>query len=274
MLPYETILLEFSHDERIATVTMNRPEVHNALNTRLLKDLVTVFDELSEDNGLSAVVLTGTGKSFSAGADISMMQAAARYTLEQNQEEAHQLAGAFEQINNFPAPIVARVNGATMGGGLGLLSVCDIVIAVDSAKMAFSEVKLGIAPATIASYVVRKIGASWARRLFVTGERFTPNLAREIGLVHTVVPLEELDVAIESIVQELLTGGPYALRASKMLARDIADLNDDAAHVITTQTIARLRVSKEGQEGLQAFLEKRPANWVLEATAESKTSNV
>jgi methylglutaconyl-CoA hydratase len=274
MLPYETILLEYSHDKRIATVTLNRPEVHNALNTRLLKDLVTVFDELSENSHLSAVVLTGSGKSFCAGADIAMMQNAARYTLKENQQEAQQLAGAFEQINNFPAPIVARVNGAALGGGLGLLAVCDIVIAVDSARIAFSEVKLGIAPAMISPYVVHKIGASWARRLFVTGERFTPALAREIGLIHTVVPPQDLDAAVESMVQELLTGGPYALRACKMLARDISDLDDDAAHKITAETIARLRVSEEGQEGLRAFLEKRSANWILKETAEQTTGHV
>jgi methylglutaconyl-CoA hydratase len=262
MLSYETILLEFSHNERIATITMDRPEVHNALNTRLLKNLVTVFDELSENDNLSAVVLTGAGKSFSAGADMVMMQTAARYTQEQNRQEARLLAGAFEQINNFSAPIVARVNGAAMGGGLGLLAVCDIVVVADSARLAFSEVKLGIAPAMISPHVVRKIGASWARRLFVTGERFTPALAREIGLVHTVTPLEKLDEEVESVLQELLTGAPQALRACKMLARDINDLDDDAARRITTETIARLRVSAEGQEGLQAFLEKRKPAWI------------
>src|SRR6185312_7242038 len=174
MLPYETILVEFSHDERIATVTMNRPDVHNALNTRLLNDLKTAFDELSRNDRLCGIVLTGAGKSFSAGADLAMMQGAARATQEQNQEEALQLASTFEFVNACPLPVVARVNGAALGGGLGLLAVSDIVIAVDTARLAFSEVKLGIAPAVISPYVVRKIGTSWARRLFVTGERFAP----------------------------------------------------------------------------------------------------
>ena len=156
MLPYETILLQWSHNARIATVTMNRPDVHNALNTRLLDDLKTAFDELSRGDMLCGVVLTGAGKSFSAGADLAMMQAAAHATQEQNQEEALQLASTFEFINSFPIPVVARVNGAAMGGGLGLLAVSDIVIAVDSARLAFSEVKLGIAPAVISPYVVRK----------------------------------------------------------------------------------------------------------------------
>jgi methylglutaconyl-CoA hydratase len=143
------------------------------------------------------------------------------------------------------------------------LAVSDIVIAADSARLAFSEVKLGIAPAVISPYVVSKIGASWARRLFVTGERFTPTLGREIGLVHTVVPLAELDEAVESTVQELLSGGPYALRACKALARDIGTMDDDAARAITTETIAQLRVSAEGQEGLKAYLEKRKPQWCM-----------
>lgn len=197
-----------------------------------------------------------------------MMQTAARYTLEQNKQEARQLAGAFEQINNFPVPIVARVNGAAMGGGLGLLAVCDIVVAVAGARMAFSEVKLGIAPAMISPYVVRKIGASWARQLFVTGERFTPALAREIGLVHTVTSPEDLDATVEGVLQELMSSGPRALRACKMLARDIGDLNKDMAREISIETIARLRVSPEGQEGLGAFLEKRKPSWLLNETAE------
>lgn len=258
-----TVTVEHSHASRIATVTMNRPEVHNALNSRLLDDLKTAFDELSREDTLSGVILTGAGKSFSAGADLAMMQNAARATQEQNQEEALQLASTFELINTFPIPVVARVNGAALGGGLGLLAVSDIVIAVDTARLAFSEVKLGIAPAVISPYVVRKIGSSWARRLFVTGERFTPTLGREIGLVHTVVVAAELDASVENIVQELLSSGPYALRACKALARDIGEMDDDAARAITTETIAQLRVSAEGQEGLKAYLEKRKPNWSI-----------
>lgn len=263
METYATLVIERSHADRIATVTMNRPEVHNALNTRLLTDLKAAFDELSRDDRLSAVVLTGAGKSFSAGADLAMMQAAASYTREQNQQEALQLAETFRFINAFPAPLVARVNGTAMGGGLGLLAVSDIVIAADSARLAFSEVKLGIAPAVISPYVVSKIGSSWARRLFVTGERFTPTLAREIGLVHTVMPLADLDAAVENTLQELLSGGPHALRACKALARDVSKLDNEDARAMTTEMIARLRVSAEGQEGLKAYLEKRKPGWCI-----------
>ncbi len=262
MSTYETVQIEHSHNGRIATITMNRPEVHNALNSQLLYDLKAAFAELAQDEQLSGVILTGAGKSFSAGADLPMMQAAVQATEERNKWEAGQLAMVFDAIDLFPAPVVARVNGAAMGGGLGLLAVCDIVVAAESARLAFSEVKLGIAPAVISPYVLRKIGSSWARRLFVTGERFTPILAREIGLVHAVAPLEELDAAVAGIVRELLSGGPNALRACKMLARDVGDLDQEAARAITTETIARLRVSAEGQEGLKAFLEKRKPAWV------------
>lgn len=262
MSTYETLLVEYSHNGRIATVTMNRPEVHNALNAQLLYDLKTAFAELGENEQLSGVILTGAGKSFSAGADLPMMQAAAQATEERNRHEAEDLSGVFEAIDLFPAPLVARVNGAAMGGGLGLLAVCDIVIASDAARLAFSEVKLGIAPAVISPYVLRKIGSSWARRLFVTGERFSPALAREIGLVHTVVPLAELDEAVAGTVRELLSGGPRALRSCKMLARDVGSLEHEAARKMTSETIAQLRVSKEGQEGLRSYLEKRKPNWV------------
>lgn len=261
---YTTMTVARSHAHRIATVTMNRPEAHNALNASMLDELKLIFDELSGDDTLSGVILTGAGKSFSAGADLAMMQGAVHASREQNQEEALQLASTFESINACPLAVVARVNGAAMGGGLGLLAVSDIVIAVEHARLAFSEVKLGIAPAVISPYVVRKIGASWARRLFVTGERFTPALGREIGLVHTVAAPEELDAAVERVVRELLSSGPQALRACKSLARDIGELDADTARALTTETIARLRVSAEGQEGLRAYLEKRKPAWVAE----------
>jgi methylglutaconyl-CoA hydratase len=262
MATYKTVLLEYSHHERIATITMNRPEVHNALNAQLLNDIQAACAELAQHQHLCAVILTGAGKSFSAGADLEMMQAAVQASEERNRQDAGQMAQIFAALDLFPAPLVARVNGTAMGGGLGLLAACDIVIAAASARFAFSEVKLGIAPAVISPYVLRKIGSSWARRLFVTGERFTPVLAREIGLVHSVVAPEDLDTAVAATIQELLSGGPQALRACKMLARDVGRLDHETAQMITADTIARLRVSQEGQEGLQAFLAKRKPAWV------------
>src|SRR5713226_8810135 len=264
MMPaYTHITIERSHQDKIATITMRRPEVHNAFNAQLIQDLQAAFTELSTDTRLHAVILTGDGPSFSAGADLNMMKASATFTQEQNLDDALRLADLFDTINNFPCPVVARVNGAAMGGGLGLLAVCDIVIALEGARLAFSEVKLGIAPAVISPYVVRKIGETHARVLFVTGERFSAACGRDIGLVHTVVPLEELDAAVEKTLRELLSSGPQALRACKALALNVGHMDHDTARRYTAEIIAKLRVGAEGQEGMRAFLEKRKPNWVV-----------
>src|SRR5690348_1309207 len=184
MPTYTHITVERSHQDKIATITMRRPEVHNAFNKQLILDLMTAFMDLASDTQLHAAILTGEGPSFSAGADLNMMRESAVYTHEKNLDDALRLAELFDTINNFPCPVVARVNGTAMGGGLGLLAVCDIVIAVEGARLAFSEVKLGIAPAIISPYVIRKIGETHARVLFVTGERFTSAHAQQMGLVH------------------------------------------------------------------------------------------
>src|SRR6266513_4828269 len=257
MPTYAHILVERRLQDKIATITMRRPEVHNAFNKQLIKDLMTAFTDLLTDTQLHAVVLTGDGPSFSAGADLNMMRESAVFTHEQNLNDALRLADLFDTINNFPCPVVARVNGTAMGGGLGLIAVCDIVIAVESARLAFSEVKLGIAPAVISPYVVRKIGETHARVLFVTGERFSAARGRDIGLVHTVVSLPELDAALEKTLNELLSSGPQALRACKALALNVGSMQHETARRYTAETIAALRVSAEGQEGLRAFLEKR-----------------
>ena len=264
-MAYEHITVERSFQGKVATVTMRRAEIHNAFNGQLIQDLSAAFTALANDEKLHAVILTGDGPSFSAGADLSMMKEAATFTEEQNLNDALHLADLFESINSFPCPVVARVNGTAMGGGAGLISVCDIVIAAESARLAFSEVKLGIAPAVISPYVVRKIGETHARVLFVTGERFSAARGRDIGLVHTVVPLEELDVVVEKTLRELLSSGPQALRACKALALNVGHMEHDTARRYTAEIIAKLRVSDEGQEGLLAFLEKRKARWVLPA---------
>lgn len=262
MSTYTHISIEHSHQDKVATITMRRGEVHNAFNTQLTLDLQAAFNNLRTDTNLHAVILTGEGPSFSAGADLNMMQAAATFTQEQNLSDALRLADLFESINTFPCPVIARVNGTAMGGGLGLVAVSDIVIAVESARLAFSEVKLGIAPAVISPYVIRKIGESHARVLFVTGERFSAARAKDIGLVHLVTPAGELDAAVEKMVRELLSSGPQALRACKALASSVGHMDHDAARRFTAELIATLRTSDEGQEGLRAFLEKRKANWV------------
>ena len=257
MSTYTHITVERSHQDKIVTITMRRPEVHNAFNKQLILDLIAAFTELVTDTQLHAVVLTGEGSSFSAGADLNMMRESAVFTHEQNMDDALRLADLFDTINNFPCPVVARVNGTAMGGGLGLIAVCDIVIAVESARLAFSEVKLGIAPAIISPYVVRKIGETHARVLFVTGERFTSMYAHQIGLVHIVTKPEDLDAAVSKTVSELLSGGPQAIRACKALALNVGQMDRDSARTYTAETIAELRVSAEAQERLRAFLERR-----------------
>ncbi len=264
-MAYTHITVERSFQDKIATITMRRPEVHNAFNGQLIQDLQVAFTDLAPDEKLHAVVLTGAGPSFSAGADLSMMKESATFTQEQNLTDALRLADLFDTINSFPCPVVARANGTAMGGGAGLISVCDIVIAAESARLAFSEVKLGIAPAVISPYVVRKIGETHARVLFVTGERFSAARGRDIGLVHTVVPLEELDAAVEKTLRELLSSGPQAVRACKALALNVGHMDHDTARRYTAEIIAKLRVSAEGQEGMRAFLEKRKPNWTLPA---------
>jgi methylglutaconyl-CoA hydratase len=262
MSTYTYVTVEYSHQDKVATVTMRRAEVHNALNAQLIADLQTAFSDLQTDEQLHAVVLTGDGPSFSAGADLSMMKSAAAFSQEQNVADTLRMATLFDTINNFPCPVVGRINGTAMGGGAGLLSVCDIVIAAENARIAFSEVRLGIAPAVISPYVLRKIGESNARVLFVTGERFSVARGREIGLVHSVVSLAELDATVEKTLGDLLKGGPQALRACKSLALRVSHMDAETARQYTAETIAALRVSAEGQEGLHAFLEKRNPAWI------------
>jgi methylglutaconyl-CoA hydratase len=261
-MSYTHITVERSFEGKIATVTMRRPEVRNAFNAQLIEDLRAAFTDLSSDEKLHAVILTGEGKAFSAGADIHSMRASAEMTREQNVQDALHMAEMFDTINQFPCTVVARVNGAALGGGIGLVSVCDIAIAAEQAQFAFSEVKLGIAPAVISPFAVRKIGETHARMLFTTGQRFSASYAREIGLVHTVVPLEELDAAVEKTIGELLSSGPQALRACKSLALNVGHMEQNSVRTYTAETIAALRVSDEGQEGLRSFLEKRKANWI------------
>jgi methylglutaconyl-CoA hydratase len=255
------ITVNQSLHKKIATITLRRPEVHNALNAQLIQDLTDVFTALASDEQLHGVVLAAEGPSFSAGADIQMMKEAIRFSEEENRQDALRLADLLYAINTCPCPVVARVHGAAIGGGVGLVAACDIAIASENARFGFSEVKLGLVPAIISPYVVRKIGETHARALFVTGTRFDATHAKTIGLVHLVVPPERLDEMIQEALQELESSAPQAIRSCKALAMAIGNMDDDDARSHTSELIARLRVSKEGQEGLSAFLEKRPPRW-------------
>jgi len=258
---YIHLTVQSSHQDRIATVTIRRPAVRNALNTALIDELTAAFTELAIDERLHAVVLTSEGQIFCAGADIAMMREAAQYTEEENYHDALRLADMLRTINHFPCPVIGRVQGHALGGGVGLVAVCDIVIAAESARFAFSEVKLGIVPAVISPYALRKIGETNARMLFVTGERFSASRAQAIGLVHSTVSDDYLDDAVQNAIHELLSAGPQAIRTSKALALQVGAMPDEQARHHTAIVNAQARVSAEGQEGLGAFLEKRPPRW-------------
>jgi methylglutaconyl-CoA hydratase len=258
-MPFEH--LRKTDEGPIATVTLARPDAHNALNADLIDELTRCFEELAEDEQTRVVVLAGEGRSFCAGADVGYMRETAGLSYEENLEDARRLAMMFWTIDECPKPVVAKVQGAAMGGGAGLLAVADVVVADSEARFAFSEIRLGIAPATISPFVVRKIGVSHARSLFVTGERFDAEMAREIGLVHKVVSSDGLDEAVEEKAGELLAGGPVAQATLKGLLRRLETTEPMEAPGLTARVISELRTGEEGQEGMAAFLEKRAPRW-------------
>lgn len=264
MTAYTHITVDYRLHKKIATIMLHRPEVHNAFNTQLIQDLTNAFIALSNDQQLHGVVLAAEGQSFSAGADIQMMKEAIGFSEEENRQDALRLADLLRAIYTFPCPVIARVHGAAIGGGVGLVAACDIAITSENARFGFSEVKLGLAPAVISPYVVRKIGETHARALFVTGKRFGATHAKAIGLVHLVVSPERLDETLQDVLQELESNAPQAIRSCKTLSLTIGKMNDEDTRTYTSELIARLRVSEEGQEGLSAFLEKRQPRWRLD----------
>ncbi len=245
----------------IARVTLARPEVRNAFNAQMITELTACFDGLSRDEELRAVVLSGEGKVFCAGADVSWMRASADASEEENKDDARRMATMFRTVDECPVPVVGRIQGAAFGGGLGLAACCDVVVAADDARFSFSEVRLGIVPAVISTFALAKIGAGRARRWFLSAEILSAAQARDAGLVHEVAPAEELDARVEKIVAALSANGPRAVREAKSLIRRVATMDRDTALEHCAQTIARVRVSAEGQEGLRAFLEGREPAW-------------
>ncbi len=251
-----------SREGPVLRLTLNRPDVRNAFDEELIAALTSAAAEAADDHTLRAAVLAGSGKTFCAGADIGWMSKAIAYTQRENLSDAEDLSRMLERLDTLALPLVGRVHGAALGGGVGLAAVCDIVIAAEDAVFALSEVKLGIVPAVVAPYVLRKIGVSAARELFLTGARFSAARAKEIGLVHEVVPAGDLDAAIGRRLAEILSAGPKAVAIAKALIREIAGANPRDVIGLTTNTIASQRVSEEGQEGLRAFLEKRKPHWI------------
>ncbi len=259
MSSYEHLAVET--EGRVARISLSRPGAHNALDGALIRELTRAFDGLAESEGVRVVVLAGEGPSFCAGADVGYMRDTADLSYEQNLEDARRLGAMFRAVDECPKPVVAKVRGAAMGGGAGLVAAADVVVADEGARFAFSEVRLGIAPATIAPHVLRKIGPSHARSLFLTGERFGTARAQEIGLVHESVPSDELDAAVEEAVGRLLRGGPHAQAAVKALLRQLETVEPMDAPGLMSRLISELRSGEEGQEGLAAFLEKREPRW-------------
>ena len=250
--------------DAVARVTLSRPEVHNAFDATLIAELRTAFAGLAreEPGQLRAVVLSGLGPSFCAGADVSWMRAALSLDVEGNEQDAMAMAEMFETIDTCPAPVVARVHGAVLGGGMGLCAVADIVIAESGTRFGFTETRLGILPAVISPFVVAKIGESEARALFPTGRRFDAIRAMRIGLVHEVVEGEAaLDAAVDAAIADLLSAGPTAARSAKSIIREIRGLGHGSSKWHTARVIARQRTTAEAQEGFRAFDEKRPPAW-------------
>jgi len=256
--------LQTSHDGPVEYLTFNRPEVRNAFNEQVIAELTAWAEKTharAAAGDVRVVVLSGAGATFCAGADVGWMSKTITYTEEENLRDATAMSRMFAAIDELPLPVVGRIHGAALGGGAGLAAVCDIVVADEQAIFGFTEVKLGILPAVISPFALSKIGRSAARELFLTGARFPAARAKEIGLVHRVVPAHELDNAVATYVRELLAAGPEAVGAAKALIPTVAGRAPADAMPITTAAIARRRVSPEGQEGLRAFLEKRKPKW-------------
>lgn len=260
--------LEMSHgtvrlirDGVVGRVTLNRPDVRNAFNHEMLEDLLEVFGLIRDDSSLRVVVITGAGKSFCAGGDLNWMKRVVEYTFDENYEDSLRLARMLREVYSCPKPVIGRVNGQAIGGGTGVVAACDIAIASEDAIFAFSETKLGLTPAAISPYLLRRMGEKNLREYFLTGERFSADRAAEMGLVNIAVPADELDMAVDAKIAMILTGGPEALAVSKELIREIGNRSIDQNVPYTAEVIARLRVSEEGQEGMSAFLEKRKPRW-------------
>ena len=258
-MKYETI--EVSKKDSIVTVSLNRPEVHNAMNETLMKELTSCFKELSIDDSVRVIVLTGNGKSFCAGADLNWMKSMVNFSKEENIKDSKLLVNLYDIIYSCPKPIIGRINGHAFGGGLGLIAVCDITIAIPDLKFAFSEVNLGIIPSVISTYVAPRMKPTDMRRLFITGELFNSTAAHEIGLIDFVTPTEEFDSKVQYFIGQTMSSGPIAIKEVKNLIKNYREMDLENYKKFTVEKISELRISDEGQEGINAFLEKRKPKW-------------
>jgi methylglutaconyl-CoA hydratase len=260
-MEFET--LKMTIEGRVATITLNRPEVRNAFNEQAIVELTHAFDGMGRSDMVDVIVLAAAGAAFCAGGDLNWMKKMAAYTAEENRADALQLAQMLRAIYLCHKPVVAKVQGDCYAGGMGLAAACDIIVAVDDANFCLSEVKLGLIPATISPYVIKAMGEQAARRYFLTAERFSALEARRIGFVHETAPAETLDAAVANVVKALLGNGPHAVQQAKILVREIAGKTvDETLLADTAERIAAIRASEQGREGVAAFLEKRKPAWL------------
>ncbi|WP_313703050.1 enoyl-CoA hydratase/isomerase family protein [Massilia sp.] len=260
-MDYQTLTIAIT--DKVATVTLNRPELRNAFNEGAIAELALAFDELGRNELVRAIVLAANGPAFCAGADLNWMKKMAGYSHDENQADAARLADMLRTIYLCPKPTVAKVQGDCYAGGMGLVAACDIVVAAEGVNFCLSEVKLGLIPATISPYVIKAMGEQAARRYFITAERFDATAARRMGFAHEVVPLEELDVTVMGIVRGLVSNSPHAVGEAKKLVREIVGQPvSDALLDDTARRIAEIRASSEGREGVSSFLEKRKPSWL------------
>jgi methylglutaconyl-CoA hydratase len=250
-------------DQRgVATVTLNNPEKHNAFDDLIIAQLTAIFTQINQDQNAKLMVLAANGQNFSAGGDLNWMKRMVNFSHEENLADARKLALMLQTLNALSVPTIARVQGAAYGGAVGLASCCDMVVASDNASFCLSEVKVGIAPATISPYVIAAIGARACRRYFLTAERFSADTARSLGLVSEIASLEQLDIILEKFITGLLANSPNAIKVSKQLISQVEHRSIDEQLINdTSDVIARLRASEQGQEGLNAFFEKRSPSW-------------
>jgi len=250
-------------DHGVAQVRLNNPDKHNAFDDEIIGELTEAFVTIADNSNVRVMVLGSEGKSFSAGADLEWMKRMASYSYDENLRDASALALMLKTLNEIPQPTIARVQGAAFGGAVGLVSCCDMAVAASAASFSLSEVKIGLVPATISPYVIAAIGQRAARRYFVTAERFDAHRALQLGLVNEVVDAEQLDQEIDRLINTLLANGPEAVTGAKQLVFDVAGKPIDQQLIdATCETIAAIRVSEQGQEGLQAFLERRKPQWI------------
>jgi methylglutaconyl-CoA hydratase len=255
--------LEISVIDKVATVTLNRPDVRNAFNEAAIAELALAFDELGRNDIVRAIVLAANGPAFCAGGDLNWMKQMAGYSDAENLADATKLADMLRTIYLCPKPVVAKIQGDCYAGGMGLVAACDIAVAAEEANFCLSEVKLGLIPATISPYVIKAMGQNAARRYFLTAERFSAAEAHRIGFVHELVKADELDASVAAIVKALVSNSPNAVQQAKVLMRDIAGRPvDNPLLADTAERIAAIRASLEGREGVASFLEKRKPSWL------------